>query len=155
MLKINIIAIGKNKDGWVGEAINHYITLLKKHAAVTLKVIPDMKGSRSLSPIELKIREASRIGKHIHSNHAIALSDKGRKYTSEEFAELLQKIMNSSGKVDFIIGGIYGLDETILKKCREIISLSPMTFSHQLVRPILLEQLYRGFSILNGGSYHK
>nr|MBN2277896.1 23S rRNA (pseudouridine(1915)-N(3))-methyltransferase RlmH [candidate division Zixibacteria bacterium] len=156
MLKINIIAVGKNKETWVEEAINHYLKLLARHASVSFIYIPDLKKSRELDNPELPRLEAPLIFKKIKSSCTVALVDKGKTYTSEEFAEYISGLMmTSGGSVDFIIGGIHGLDKSILITCRETLSLSPMTMSHQLIRPVLLEQLYRAFSILSGGKYHK
>ena len=156
MFRINIITLGKNKEEWVDSAINHYLKLIKKSADVSIIYIPDIKKLKNLSELELKHKEADLIKKFFKSGYKIALSDKGKKYDSIEFARLLEKLMNQSrGSIDFVIGGIYGLEKTIIKSCDLGLSLSPMTMSHQLIRPVLLEQLYRGFSIISGGKYHK
>jgi 23S rRNA (pseudouridine1915-N3)-methyltransferase len=156
MLKINIITIGKNKEVWVDKAVDHYHKYLKKYATLAMTYLPDIKDAKNLSQQELMLAEADLLERKVKSKFRIALSDRGRKYRSEEFAEWLSGLtMNSGGSCDFIIGGIYGLHERILKSSREIISLSPMTMSHQLVRVVLLEQLFRGFSIISGDKYHK
>lgn len=156
MFRINIIALGKNKENWVAEAVDHYLKLLKRYASVSFVCIPDIKQSGKLSRNELVRQEADRLRKSVKSGYTIALSDRGRQYNSEDFAGYLSYLMeNSQGSVDFIIGGIYGLSEAFTRTCSESISLSPMTMSHQLVRAVLLEQLYRGFSILFGSKYHK
>ncbi len=156
MLKIKIIALGKNKETWVDDAIMHYEKLLRKFARLSFVYIPDIKKARGLSENEVKKQEALRLMKKLGSGYKVALSDRGRQYDSNEFAKYLSRlIQDSGGSVEFIIGGVYGLDKPIMDECRNIISLSPMTISHQLVRPVLLEQLFRGFSILSGGKYHK
>jgi len=156
MFRINIITLGKNKDNWVEEAVAHYHKLLKKYADVQFDFIPDIKKSKNLSREELIGLEEKVIEKHLKSNYAIALSDKGRRFSSEQFADYLSKMMpQSRGSADFVIGGIYGLSDRFIKSCQSVLSLSPMTMSHQLVRPVLLEQLYRGFSIISGTQYHK
>ncbi|MEW5924673.1 MAG: 23S rRNA (pseudouridine(1915)-N(3))-methyltransferase RlmH [Candidatus Zixiibacteriota bacterium] len=156
MFHINIIAVGKNKDKWVDEAMAHYLKLLKKFADISINYILDVKNSKNLSKTELISQEQILIEKNLKSEYVIALSDKGRSFNSEQFADLLSGTMQQSrGKVDFIIGGVYGLSDGFMKKCRLVLSLSPMTMSHQIIRPVLLEQLYRGFSILAGNSYHK
>ena len=156
MFKINIITIGKNKEDWVDNAVNHYLRLLKKFAQISFDHIPDIKKARSLSEKEIKKAEASLISQKMKSAYNIALSDKGTLYDSITFARRLEYISRqSAGSCDIIIGGVYGLDKIIIDSCREIISLSPLTMSHQLVRPVLLEQLYRGFTIISGGKYHK
>jgi 23S rRNA (pseudouridine1915-N3)-methyltransferase len=156
MLKINIISVGNNKDKWVDDAIFHYTKLLKKYAVLTFDFIPCKKLSKNLSEKELCALEADLIRTRLKCNYQIALSDKGKVFTSEEFAQWLSKLSNvCRGSCDFIIGGIYGLDKSFIKSCHEIISLSPLTMSHQIIRPVFLEQLYRGFSILAGGKYHR
>jgi 23S rRNA (pseudouridine1915-N3)-methyltransferase len=156
MLKINIITLGKSKTEWVNEAIEHYKKLLKKFVHLSFICIPDIKKSHGLSEKEIKKQEAARLNKKFISEYRIALSDKGRQFASEQFAQYLSHLLkNSGGSVDFIIGGIYGLDDSIINDCRDVVSLSPLTMSHQLIRPVLLEQLFRGFSILSGGKYHR
>ncbi|MCP4704875.1 MAG: 23S rRNA (pseudouridine(1915)-N(3))-methyltransferase RlmH [candidate division Zixibacteria bacterium] len=156
MQKINIISIGKNKDKWVEEAILHYSKLLKKYASLTIDYIPGKKLSKNLSKKELCQLEAELIKPKLKSRYQIALSDKGKLYNSYDFSKWLTILPNRSlGACDFIIGGIYGLDDSFLKSCHDTISLSPLTMSHQIVRPVLLEQLYRGFSIISGSKYHK
>ncbi len=156
MLKIKIITIGKNKEVWIDDAMWHYEKLLKKFANLAFVYIPGIKKTRSLSEDEVKKQEASKLMEKLGSGYKVALSDKGRQYDSEEFSKYLSKLMRASGgTIEFVIGGVYGLDKSIIDKCDDIISLSPMTMSHQLIRPVLLEQLYRGFSILSGGKYHK
>ncbi|UCD95293.1 MAG: 23S rRNA (pseudouridine(1915)-N(3))-methyltransferase RlmH [Candidatus Zixiibacteriota bacterium] len=156
MFKINIIALGKNKEGWVDWAVAHYLKLLKKYAAVELVYIPDVKKSKNLPETEIRRKEARLIENRSTSKCRVALWNKGRRLDSVGFAEYLSNLMlDARGPVDFIIGGVCGLDESLLESCDETISLSPMTLSHQIVRPVLLEQLYRALSILAGDKYHK
>jgi 23S rRNA (pseudouridine1915-N3)-methyltransferase len=155
MFKINILAVGKNKDCWVDESITHYLKLLKKYADLSVIYIPDVRQSKNFSEKELRKAEAVLIENKFASDYRIALSDRGKSLNSFQFAAFLSDIMIKQGRCDFIIGGIFGLDDSILKQCACTLSFSPMTFSHQLIRPILLEQLYRGFSIISGGKYHK
>jgi 23S rRNA (pseudouridine1915-N3)-methyltransferase len=156
MFRINIITLGKNKEKWVDEAVTHYLKLLKKYAAVEMVYIPDLKKPKNLSETELRRREARLIENKSRSDCRVALCDRGRRLDSEAFAKYLSRLMTDSrGPVDFIVGGIYGLDNSLRLSCRDTISLSPMTISHQLVRPVLLEQLYRALSILAGDKYHK
>ncbi len=156
MISINIIAIGKNKDPWVEESIRHYLKFLQKYARVNILVIPDKSKSAKLPPLEITKLEASQIRSKIESKYVIALSEKGRKFDSEQFASFLEKtVSQGGGKIDFLIGGAFGLHDDLIHECSQSISLSPLTFSHQLVRPILLEQLYRAFTIIHGEKYHK
>ena len=155
MFKIDIIAVGKNKDRWVDDAVDHFQLLLKKYCLLNLIYVPDIKKARSLSPALLKKAEAERIRKYLKTPLCFALADRGRSLDTPDFARWLQALMHHGGHSQFIIGGAFGLDEALMHECRETISLSPLTMSHQLVRPVLLEQLYRAFSILSGSGYHK
>jgi 23S rRNA (pseudouridine1915-N3)-methyltransferase len=155
MFHISILAIGKNKEQWLDAGVTHYLMLLKKYAAVEMIYIPDAKNSKNMSAMELKRAEAVIFNKYGKSDYRIALSDRGKVFNSIQFSSLLMQLMQKTNGVEFIIGGIYGLNDSILKESKQILSLSPMTYSHQLVRPILLEQLYRGLSIISGSNYHK
>ena len=156
MLKINIIAIGKNKDTWVAESVMHYTKYIRRYANISIEYLPDKSRSRSMAASEVMKAEAELIKRKPKSNYLISLSDRGKSMDSLQFSEWLKKLsIKCGGACDFIIGGIYGLDKDILSSSNEIISLSPLTMSHQLVRPVLLEQIYRAFSIINGGKYHK
>jgi 23S rRNA (pseudouridine1915-N3)-methyltransferase len=156
MLRINIIAVGKNKDRWVDDAVSHYLKLLKKHASVSMNYIRDTRKAKNVGESDVKKCEAESILKISKADYKIALDVKGKMFDSERFAKHISKLqMSSGGTVDFIIGGVYGLDDSVVNGCRESISLSPLTMSHQLIRAVLLEQLYRGFSIISGGKYHR
>ncbi len=156
MLKINIIAVGKDKDTWVTEGCKHYTKLLSRYAEVQFKAVPSPQRSRSLSPDEIKKAEAARLDPLLDKGTIIALADTGQKLDSRQFAQLLEKLQVSSrGFLNFIIGGPYGLHESLLTRADMIVSLSSLTFSHQVVRLVLMEQLYRAFSILHGTDYHK
>jgi 23S rRNA (pseudouridine1915-N3)-methyltransferase len=155
MFKINIIAVGKNKDRWVEEAVEHYLVMLKKYAAISMVYVADVKNSKNLSERELKRLEAINIRKRLSDGHKIALAVEGRRRDSMQFARYLQNLFHKTGQCDFIIGGVRGLDSSIMNLCHDSLSLSEMTFSHRLIRPVLLEQLYRAFSIISGGGYHR
>ncbi len=156
MLKIRVITIGKDKGSWITEGVNHYRKLLSKYASLEIELLPDLKRSSSLSPDETKKRQAALFEKKLSRGTVVALADMGTKYDSHSFSKFLQQIqLSGGGTVTFLIGGAYGLDETLLKRADHVLSLSGLTFSHQLCRLILLEQLYRGLSLLHGSSYHK
>ncbi len=156
MVKIAIIAIGKDKDRFIAEGSEHYAKLLSRYASVDLRILPSPKTAASLSPPEIMAREADRLEKSINSGFLVALSERGRLVDSVEFAKLLERrLAHLSGPITFLIGGAYGLDARLIKRADLVLSLSKMTFSHQLVRLVLLEQLYRAFSILGGSPYHK
>ncbi len=112
--------------------------------------------SAALSPAEKKQLEADKLQKHLESGYLVALADKGRQFDSVALAKNIEKLtVHSRGDVKIIIGGPYGLSDKILKRADEIWSLSKLTFSHQIVRIVLLEQLFRAFSILHRTDYHK
>lgn len=156
MLKITLLTIGRDKDRWVTEGLRHYQKLVSRWAAVELKAIPSPKQSASLSPDEIKAQEAAAIRRHLPAGRVVALTDTGTGYDSRAFADFIDKLqMESGGRVTFLIGGPYGLSNDLMASADDRLSLSPLTFSHQLVRLVLMEQLYRGFSILHGTDYHK
>lgn len=156
MLKVQIVAFGKNKDDWVKEGIEHYLKLLGRFAQVSIRIIPNLNKSKNLSPGEIKKLEAVEILKTIDDHYLVALSDSGKSYDSIDFSKKIMSWQTSgNSSITFLIGGAYGLDKKILDRADFVLSLSPMTFSHQIVRMVLLEQLYRAFSILGGSDYHK
>lgn len=156
MLKLRIVAIGKDKQSWVSDGISHYTKLLSKYAELDIRTIADTKTSASQSPPEIKAGQAAQFEKHLSKGLVVALSDRGKEYDSTTFAKLLERArITSGGTITFLIGGPYGLDDLLIKKADHIVSLSRLTFSHQVVRLVLLEQLYRAFSILAGTDYHK
>ena len=156
MLKIRIVAIGEDKDDWITEGCKHYIKLLKKYTVIEQVTVSSPKHSASLSLDEIKRLEAKAIEALKVKGMLVALSDSGKSCDSASFAKLLERWQTTSGgTVTFLIGGPYGLDTSLLKSADLALSLSPLTFSHQLVRLVLFEQLYRGFTILHNTSYHK
>lgn len=156
MVKIRIVVIGKDKDRWVTEAVIHFEKLLSRWAAVEWIVIPRPKGSLALSPALIRKQESELLMKQFGSGINIALDDSGKQFDTPAFAALMEKLqVQSTGPITFIIGGPYGFNDNLRSKADRSISLSLLTFSHQLVRLVLLEQLYRSLSILHGTDYHK
>ena len=156
MIRIHIIAVGKDKDEWVTEGVAHFEKLLSRFAKIKWTIVTAPSKSSSLSLPEIKLQEAKLIQKYLGGGTIITLADTGRQYDSPKFAKRLETLLSHcSGESVFVIGGPYGLDKSILEQADEIVSLSGLTFSHQIVRLILLEQLYRAFTILKGTDYHK
>lgn len=156
MIRIRLIAVGKDKDTWVSDGCAHFEKLLSRYANLLWTILPSEKAAKGLTPTEIKKREAKRITEKLKKGLTVALADSGRSLDSGEFAKQLEVWLgHSGGVISFIIGGAYGLDASIVKGSDYVLSLSPMTFSHQVVRLVLLEQLYRGFSILHNTDYHK
>jgi 23S rRNA (pseudouridine1915-N3)-methyltransferase len=156
MLKIHIVAIGEPKDRWVAEACEHYIKLIGRWVKIDVKSIASPKGASSLPPAQIVAREAERLSKELGKGKTIALADNGKRLDSHGFADAIRSLeMMSSGAVTFVIGGPYGLAQPLLDRADSVYSLSPLTFSHQLARVVLLEQLYRAYTIIHNTAYHK
>ncbi len=155
-MKIKLITIGKTDDEHLVQLINEYEKRLKHYIPFEIIVIPDIKRRKNMSEDVQKKQEGELILKNINpADDLILLDEKGKSHTSESFADFIQKKMNSGIKnLIFVIGGPYGFGDDVYKKATGKISLSSMTFSHQMVRLFFVEQLYRGFTILNNEPYH-
>jgi 23S rRNA (pseudouridine1915-N3)-methyltransferase len=155
-MTIKLIAIGKTDSKELQLLIDTYIGRLKHYIKFELCIIPDIKNSKNFSEDQQKIKEGELILKELKpTDQVIILDEKGKEYTSVGFSEFLQKKMNSGCKqLVLIIGGPYGFSEEVRKKAISKISFSKMTFSHQMIRLFVVEQLYRGFSILRNEPYH-
>ena len=155
-MKITLIAIGKTEDKYLIEGMEKYLTRLKHYINFTLVIIPDIKNTKNLTQSQQKAKEAELILKQLNNSDTVVLLDeKGRKYTSVKFADYLNKQMvGSIQHLVFIIGGPYGFDQSIYQRANGSLSLSDMTFSHQMVRLFFIEQLYRAFTILKNEPYH-
>lgn len=155
-MKIKLITIGKTDQHAIRGLQDIYTQRLERYINFTELVIPDLKNTKNLSEQQQKTREGELILKEIQPGDKLVLLDeKGKEFTSEKFAEYLQKEMNSGLKqLVFVIGGPYGFSEDVYRKAQGKISLSKMTFSHQMIRIFFVEQLYRGFSILRNEPYH-
>lgn len=155
-MKITLLVVGKTEDKYLIEGIDKYLNRLKHYIGFNLIVIPDLKNTKNLTEAQQKSKEAELILKQVNNSDLLILMDeKGKKYSSVAFANYLNKQMiGSIQHMVFVIGGPYGFDESVYKRANGSISLSDMTFSHQMVRLFFVEQLYRAFSILKGEPYH-
>lgn len=155
-MKILLIVVGKTDQQWLTEGISQYIDRLSHYSQFELQVIPDIRNTRSMEAQVQKVREGEQILKLLQPSDDIwLLDDKGREMTSPEMARWLEKRMSQSTKrLVFIIGGPYGFSPDVYDRVPGRLSLSRMTFSHQMVRLIFVEQLYRAFSIINNLPYH-
>jgi len=154
--KIRVIAVGKDKDRWVTDGCAHYEKLLSRFVTVQWVLVSPLKAASSLTPAQIKKREAERILKRFEKGIHVALADAGEPADSPTLARRLQGwLIQGRGIVSFLIGGPYGLDDPVLQRADHVLSLSFLTFPHQLVRLVLLEQLYRALSIMHGTDYHK
>lgn len=154
-MKIKLLCAGKTTDPYIQEGIEKFEKRLKHYVPFELIEIPEVKGAGK-SAEKLKAEEAKLfLSKIDKTDFIILLDEKGKQYSSTEFAELMQNRMNRSIQtMVFIVGGPFGFSEELYEAANEKISLSKMTFSHQMVRLFFVEQLYRGFSILRGEKYH-
>ena len=160
MLHINIICVGKIKETFLRDAIDEYSKRLNKYCNLTITELPDEKIPNNASEKEeaiVKEKEGQNILNNIKKDsYIICLDLKGKQYTSEEFSEKLENIsLNYNSSITFVIGGSLGISTSVLSVANELISFSKMTFPHQLFRVFLLEQIYRGFKIINNETYHK
>lgn len=155
-MKITLLAIGKTDNKQLQTLLDDYIKRLGFYISFDMEVIPDLKNAKNLSENLQKQAEGDEILKRTTpADILIILDEKGKTYTSEGFAQFLQKKMNSGLKnLIFVIGGPYGFSEDVYNRSNSKISLSSMTFSHQMVRLFFVEQLYRGFTILRNEPYH-
>ena len=155
-MKIKLIVVGKTNAEYLLGGEREYEKRLKHYTKFEEIIVPEIKQAGKLSENELKKKEGQLIlGKLENSDHVILLDDKGKSYSSLQFSEFLQQKMNCGLKsLVFVIGGAYGFSEEVYQRANYKLSLSKMTFSHQMVRLIFKEQLYRGFSILRGEKYH-
>ncbi len=155
-MKIVLIVVGKTEQKWLQDGIREYGSRLEHFVQFEIQVIPDLKNNRSMDFQTQKNLEGQSILKLLQpSDDVFLLDDKGRDFTSPGMAAWLEKRMvQSSKRLVFIIGGPYGFSPAVYDRVPGRISLSRMTFSHQMVRLIFVEQLYRAFAILNNLPYH-
>lgn len=155
-MKILVLAIGKTDEQWVQEALLKYSRRLQHYLPFEFEVIPDLKNTKNLSEAQQKEKEGSLILKKLNpTDKVVLLDEKGKEYRSVEFAKHLQQQMNSGVKrLVFIIGGPYGFSPELYAKAQGKLALSKMTFSHQMIRPFFVEQLYRAMTILKNEPYH-
>ncbi len=157
MMKINIVAVGKVKEKYFADGITEYIKRLTRFATVKVTEIKEellLKDGEAEKKLTIE-REGERILPEL-KGYVFALAVEGKKVSSEKFSEKLAELKNSgTGEITFVIGGSYGLSDSVKKKADILLSFSDMTFPHTLMRLILTEQLYRAFMIDAGSSYHK
>lgn len=148
--------MGRTDRGWISEGLGVYASRLKHYVQFRLIEIPELRNTASLTQEQIKEKEGELLLGAIRSTDEVILLDEhGREYRSVEFSAMLQEKMARSGRdLVFVIGGPYGFSERVCSRADMKMSLSKMTFSHQMVRAIFAEQLYRAFTILRGEPYH-
>lgn len=155
-MKTLLLTVGKTDNDYLSRAIDDYLSRASHYSPIELKVIPDVRDVRNLSQEQQKEREGQQILRQLAAgDHVVLLDEGGSEYTSMEFSRWLQQKMNSGGKrLVFVIGGPYGFSPAVYARADGKLSLSRMTFSHQMVRVIFAEQFYRALSILHNLPYH-
>ena len=155
-MKIALITVGKTDRKWVKEGMDIYMSRLRHYIPFSMVEIPELKNVSALSKDQIKTKEGELILKNVRSSdNLILLDEHGKEFSSTEFARSLQDKITYTGKdIVFVIGGAYGFSQEVYSRSDSKISLSRMTFSHQMVRAIFLEQLYRAFTIMKGEPYH-
>ncbi len=154
-MKTALILVGKTNDTHLQAIINDYAERITHYMPFEIIVIPELKNTKSLSEEQQKVREGELIMKQLTAQDTVILLDeRGKQYRSLDFAKWIEKQQLTARRLVFVIGGPYGFSSTIYDRANGKISLSMMTFSHQLVRTIFTEQLYRACTIIKGEPYH-
>ncbi|MDC3252997.1 23S rRNA (pseudouridine(1915)-N(3))-methyltransferase RlmH [Crocinitomicaceae bacterium] len=155
-MRIKVICIGKTGKSFLTDGENEYLKRLKHYAQVDKIELADVKNAKNLTKDQIKKEEGKLLLSKISGNDQLCLLDeKGRSFRSIDFSRFIQKQFNQGGKtLVFMIGGAYGFSDELYARADKKISLSEMTFSHQMIRMLFLEQLYRAMTILKGEPYH-
>ncbi|WP_086445197.1 23S rRNA (pseudouridine(1915)-N(3))-methyltransferase RlmH [Candidatus Enterococcus lemimoniae] len=159
-MKIKIITVGKLKEKYLVQGINEYLKRLQSYAKVEIIEVADEKAPENLSEAEMlqvKGKEGERIlAKINHQDYVFVLAINGKQFSSEEFSKEIEQLgINGKSQLAFVIGGSLGLSDQVLKRSQQQMSFGKLTYPHQLMRLVLVEQIYRGFRIMRGEPYHK
>lgn len=155
-MNIKLVVVGKTQEKYLKDGIDIFEKRLKFYIPYEMIIIPSLKDPKNLSPQMVKEKEGELIIKHLLKADKVVLFDeKGKGFRSVEYSDFLQKQMNTGIKtLCFVVGGAFGFSDEVYKKADQLISISNMTFSHQMIRLMIVEQLYRAFSILRKEPYH-
>lgn len=155
-MKIGIICLGKTREGFIRDGIEKYLRYLKPYAPSEVRELREEKVHDLRGAPQVRQREAVKIAKALPAGaHVVALDERGREFTSHEFAEFLNRSLErGTREMVFVIGGAMGLDETVTQKADTVLAMSRWTLTHEMARLVLLEQLYRAFTIIKGKTYH-
>ena len=154
-MKTELILIGKTTDKHLQAGIDDYVGRIGHYLPFSVTIIPELKNTKSLSEEQQKERECELIIKQLQpSDYLVLLDEHGKEYTSMEFAQWMERKQQSVRKLVFCIGGPYGFSKSVYERANEKVSLSKMTFSHQMVRLVFTEQIYRACTIIKGEPYH-
>lgn len=155
-MKITLLTVGKTDKDWVRQGLDIYVSRLKHYIPFSIVEIPELKNAAAMSKEQIKTKEGELILKNIRpTDDVILLDERGKEFSSVELAKTIQDKISYVGKdIVYVIGGAYGFSEAVYKRADSKLSLSRMTFSHQMVRAIFAEQIYRAFTIIRGEPYH-
>lgn len=155
-MKVTLLTVGKTEDAYIKEGIDKYLKRLKHYIRMEIADLPELKNTKALTADQQKAKEAEMILKKLTAtDHVVLLDEQGSDLTSQQFANYIdKKAVGSVQNLVFIVGGPYGFDQTVYQRANDKLSLSRMTFSHQMVRLFFIEQLYRAFTIIKGEPYH-
>ncbi len=155
-MKITLLSVGKTEEKYLNQGIEIYLKRLKYYIKLETTEIPELKNTKGLSQDQQRSKEAELILKKITpTDFVVLLDEKGQELSSLQFADLLNKrMLASTQNLVFVIGGPYGFDNTVYQRANDKLSLSKLTFSHQMVRLFFVEQVYRAFTILKNEPYH-
>ncbi len=155
-MKITLLTVGKTDKDWVRQGLDIYVSRLKHYISFSIMEIPELKNVSAMSRDQIKIKEGELILKNIrNTDDVILLDERGKEYSSVELAGIIRDKINYGGRdIVYVIGGAYGFSDAVYARANSKMSLSRMTFSHQMVRAIFAEQIYRAFTIMKGEPYH-
>lgn len=155
-MNIKLIVVGKSESEHLRSWVEVYVKRLSHYIGFEIVTLPDVKNAKNLSVGELKEREGEMILRQIEkADKVVLLDEKGKEFSSMEFSKYLEKQMNASVRtLAFVVGGAFGFSPKVYEKIGERIAISRMTFSHQMIRLLVVEQIYRAFTILKGEPYH-
>ncbi|MCD8312875.1 MAG: 23S rRNA (pseudouridine(1915)-N(3))-methyltransferase RlmH [Bacteroidales bacterium] len=154
-MKMTLLTVGKTDRAWVRDGMDIYLSRLRHYVPIEVSEIRELKNVAALSRDQIKEKEGELILKALKpADEVILLDERGREYSSLEWARVVEEKAAAGRDVVFVIGGAYGFSEAVYQRADGKVSLSRMTFSHQMVRAIFLEQLYRAFTIIKGEPYH-
>lgn len=154
-MRITLVQTGKTRDAFIREGVEEFHKRMVRYAPFSMETTADLKNSRNMTMKEVQQQEGRLILKKLKpGDHVILLDEKGKRFDSIAFARHLNALEGRARHLVFVIGGPYGFSQELYDRANELFSLSPLTFSHQLVRVIFMEQLYRAFTILKGEPYH-
>ena len=155
-MKIVFLTVGKTEDAYLKDGIDKYVKRLKHYTRLEIVELAELKNTKSLTTEQQKVKEAEMILKKVSPlDHVVLLDENGTEFSSKQFANYLdKKAISSTSTLIFVVGGPYGFDQTVYARANDKLSLSRMTFSHQMIRLLFTEQLYRAFTIIKGEPYH-